>query len=39
MHFMCAYKPLRNKVQLSSAAVAPKESARFLGIWLDQKLR
>ena len=35
IHFMYAYKPLRNKVQLSSAAVAPKESARFLGVWLD----
>ena len=39
MHFTRAYKPLENKVQLSSAAVAPKESARFLGVWLDWKLR
>ena len=39
IHFIHAYKLLGNKVQLSSAAVAPKESARFLGVWLDWKLR
>jgi Reverse transcriptase (RNA-dependent DNA polymerase) len=39
MHFTRAHNPLRNKVQLSDAEVAPKESARFLGVWLDRKLR
>ena len=39
MHFTCAYKALGNKVRLSGADVAPRESAWFLGVWLDQKLR
>ena len=39
MHFTCAHKALGNKVRLSGADVAPRESARFLGVWLDRKLR
>jgi hypothetical protein len=39
MHFTRAHNPLPNKVRLSGAEVAPRESARFLGVWLDRKLR
>ena len=39
MHFTRAYKPLKNRVKLSSTEVMPRESARFLGVWLDRKLR
>lgn len=39
MHFTRARSALGNMVRLSSAEVAPKESARFLGVFLDRKLR
>ena len=39
MHFTRAHRPLPNKVRLGGTEVTPVESARFLGVWLDRKLR
>ena len=35
IYFIYAYKLLKNRVKLSSIEVMPRESARFLGVWLD----
>lgn len=39
MHFSRAHRADLQPVRLGPATVAPVESARFLGIWLDRKLR
>ncbi len=39
IHFIRVHALPKQMVQLSGTDVAPMESARFFGIWLDQKLR
>src|SRR5436190_12906333 len=39
MHCTRSHKHMPNGVQLSGTTVEPTESARFLGVWLDRKLR
>ena len=39
MHFTRAQKPAGQEIRLSGKVVRPTESARFLGVWLDRKLR
>jgi hypothetical protein len=39
IHFTRARAPLRRGVCLGESVVEPVESARFLGVWLDRKLR
>jgi hypothetical protein len=38
IHFTRSRKPCRTQVQLGAALITPKESERFLGVWLDRKL-
>jgi len=39
IHFTRARKPWQKGLQLGAARVAPKEDGRFLGVWLNRKLR
>jgi hypothetical protein len=39
LHFTRAQKALTQNIRLGNASVKPVESARFLGVWLDRKLR
>ena len=39
LHFTRTHQAPTQRVQLGSAVVKPVESARFLGVWLDRKLR
>jgi hypothetical protein len=39
LHFTRAQKAPTQRVRLGNASVKPVESARFLGVWLDRKLR
>jgi hypothetical protein len=39
VHFTRAHLPPQASVRLGLTVVEPKESARFLGVWLDRKLR
>ncbi len=39
LHFSRAHAAPRQGVCLGTAEVAPVESVRFLGVWLDRKLR
>jgi hypothetical protein len=39
LHFTRAHKAPAQRVRLGNASVKPVESARFLGVWLDRKLR
>ncbi len=39
MHFTRAHRALTTRVQLGDTTIEPVESTRFLGIWLDRKLR
>jgi len=39
IHFTRARALLHRGVRLGELAVEPVESARFLGVWLDRKLR
>ena len=39
IHFTRTVKPPQNRVRLREAVVTPVEAARFLGVWLDKKLK
>ncbi len=39
MHFTRARAPITQPIRLDNATIEPTESARFLGVWLDRKLR
>ncbi len=39
MHFTRVHAPPKQMIQLLGADVAPVESARFFGVWLDRKLK
>lgn len=39
LHFTRAHRPLTQPIVLSGRPLFPKESARFLGVWLDRKLK
>jgi hypothetical protein len=39
LHFSRAHRAPQQRVRLGTAEIAPVESARFLGVWLDRKLR
>jgi len=39
MHFTRARAPIQQRVRIGGAEVSPQVVARFLGVWLDRKLR
>ena len=39
IHFTRARRPLQQSVRIGGASAAPQDSARFLGVWLDRRLR
>jgi hypothetical protein len=39
IHFTREHAASQQRIRLGDAEVAPKESTRFLGVWLDRKLR